>query len=154
MYFSLLGHVHHFFYLGHQFWAVKQRWFFFLSPPSGFGSRYGLQTWFICSLVCRNTCGDMFLSFFRFPLFFIIFGSGKAGKGCGRHLKGFLEGVALSSQSMGPWGATATPFMPIFMISGHQFCVSPLRCQPENKKKLAPYGRINYFMLCKMTPSL
>ena len=46
MYFSLLGHVHHFFYLGHQFWAVNQRWFFSWAHQAdlgvGMGYRLGL----------------------------------------------------------------------------------------------------------------
>ena len=74
--------------------------------------------------------------YFKTSLFFIIFWSGKAPKGHGRHLKGFLEGVASSSQSMGPWGATATPFTPIFIISGHRFCVSTVRCQPKKNNFL------------------
>ena len=37
---------------------------FFPTRSSGFGVRYWLQSQFIYSLVCRNTCGDMISSLF------------------------------------------------------------------------------------------
>ena len=67
MYFSLLGHVHHFFYLGHQFWAVNKRWFFSWAHQAdlsvGMGYRLGLYArW--CAEILAVTWFCHFLVFF------------------------------------------------------------------------------------------
>ena len=60
--------------------------------------------------------------------------------------------MASSSQSMGPWGATATPFTPIFAISGHRFCVQTVRCQPQKNNLLHMDASI--ILCCSKWPPL
>ena len=62
---------------------------------------------------------------FIFPTLATIFEFFMASQRPGRYLKTFLEPTASFSQSMGPFRATATPFMPK-TVDSHAFWVLKL----------------------------